>query len=132
MVPLFDSESPCSDDDTTTCRKNKGQVFFEWANRIDRNHDDVSILGSGDQMYVALYLGYVGRILQVQGELSRLLLVFFVRANRIAQGQGDVGYGDDVSVLGSMTSASKGNCHMAGNTPLWNNMLSLPSLRQSL
>jgi len=65
-------------------------------------------------MYVALYLGYVGRILQV-------LLVFFVRANRIDQDQGDVGYCDDVAWL---TSASKGNWRMmtasSGSAPpLW-------------
>jgi len=79
-----------------TCRKSKGQVFFEWANHLDRNQgdvglcDDVSILGSG-------------KILQVQllGELSRLLLVFFVGANRIDQGHGDVGCCDDVCILGS-------------------------------
>jgi len=59
-------------------------------------------------MYVAMYLGYVGRVLQVQllGELSR--------------GQGDVGYCDDVAL---MTSASKGNWRMMtaspGNTELW-------------
>jgi len=96
MDPLFDSVwhevGPCGDDDTTTCRpnKSKGQVFFEWA--ID----------------VALHLGYVGRILQVQ----------LVGTN---QGQGDVGYCDDVALL---TSASKGNWRMmtasSGSTPpLW-------------
>jgi len=90
MVPLCDSVwhkvGPCSDDDTTTCHTNrsKGQVFFELDTRID----------------VTLYLGYAGRILQVQ------LLVFFVRAN---QGQGDVGYCGDVALL---TSASKGNWRM--------------------
>jgi len=85
MIPLFDSVwhevGPCSDD-TATCRKNtsKGQGFFEWANRIDRNHDDVDF-GSGDQEYVALYLGYVGRILQVQ-LLGKLLVVIPCRENK--------------------------------------------------
>jgi len=92
--------------------------------KIDRNHGDagycgdVSVLGSGEPVAVALYLGYAGEILQVQllGGLSRLLLVFFVRAYGIDRNRGDV------SILGRvLTSASKGNWHMVpslGNTQL--------------
>jgi len=100
------------------CRKNKskGQVFFGWANSIDRNHGDVSC---GGERYDA-----ATRVLPLVVMCCRTNKskgqACFVWTNRIDRRRGDggcgVGYCDDVSILGSgrqmavLTSATKGNC----------------------
>jgi len=62
-----------------------------------------------------MYLDYVQ--VQLLGDLSQLLLAFFVRANGIDRNCGGVGYCGDVSILGSvLTSASKGNWHMVASS----------------